>query len=309
MTDDVPLRSARVPLLPILTVNFIGTLGFSIVLPFLVFLVTRWGGNALVYGLLGATYSAFQLFGAPVLGRWSDTRGRRNVLLLSQIGTLLSWAIFLAAFFLPIAPLASIDSTALGSFTLTLPLLVLFLARALDGLTGGNISVANAYLADITTGRGPEPRTSGSMGVSVEPRVHSSGRPMAGPARGIRAPGARSVPVLGATGHLDRRARFSSRVSCPSPIRAPCAEDPEGAERAQACFGPDRTDCVELDPPELRLGVARGDPAPSRAWASCFCDSTSWSCWDSTSSTSRSRCTPSRRCGGPRSPSACTSPC
>jgi hypothetical protein len=43
-------------LLPLLLVNFIGTLGFSIVLPFLVFLVTRWGGNALVYGIVGATY-------------------------------------------------------------------------------------------------------------------------------------------------------------------------------------------------------------------------------------------------------------
>ena len=46
-----------IPLLPILTVNFIGTLGFSIVLPFLVFLVTKWGGNALIYGVMGATYS------------------------------------------------------------------------------------------------------------------------------------------------------------------------------------------------------------------------------------------------------------
>jgi hypothetical protein len=42
-------------LFPILIVNFIGTLGFSIVLPFLVFLVTKFGGNALVYGILGAT--------------------------------------------------------------------------------------------------------------------------------------------------------------------------------------------------------------------------------------------------------------
>ncbi|MCH8073671.1 MAG: hypothetical protein IIA09_17200 [Proteobacteria bacterium] len=56
--------------------NFVGTPGFSIVVPFLVFLVTKWGGNALVYGLMGATYSAFQLIGAPILGRWSDKYGR-----------------------------------------------------------------------------------------------------------------------------------------------------------------------------------------------------------------------------------------
>lgn len=140
----------RGPLLPLLTVNLVGAMGFSIVLPFLVFLVTRWGGNALVYGVMGATYSAFQLVGAPVLGRWSDRVGRRKILLLSQAGTFLSWGILLVALFLPVTALAAVESPVLGRFTLTLPLLVLFLARAADGLTGGNVSVANAYLADIS---------------------------------------------------------------------------------------------------------------------------------------------------------------
>ena len=138
-------------LLPILVINFIGTLGFSLVLPFLVFLVTDWGGNALVYGLTGATYSAFQLVGAPVLGRWSDRYGRRRILLLSQTGTLVSWLIFLGAFALPRTELLRVDSAVSGQFVLTLPLVVLIVARALDGLTGGNVSVANAYLADVTT--------------------------------------------------------------------------------------------------------------------------------------------------------------
>lgn len=137
-------------LLPILSVNFVGTLGFSIVVPFLVFLVTKWGGNAFIYGLMGATYSAFQLIGAPILGRWSDRYGRKKILLLSQFGTLISWLIFLTAFFLPVRALAEINSTTLGQFALTLPLIVMFVARAADGITGGNVSVANAYLADIT---------------------------------------------------------------------------------------------------------------------------------------------------------------
>ena len=140
-----------VSLFPILVINFIGTLGFSLVLPFLVFLVTDWGGNALVYGLTGATYSTFQLIGAPVLGRWSDRFGRRRVLLLSQTGTLVSWVIFLCAFALPRTELLRVDSEIAGQFVLTLPLLVLIGARALDGITGGNVSVANAYLADVTT--------------------------------------------------------------------------------------------------------------------------------------------------------------
>ncbi|MEX3007681.1 MFS transporter [Hoeflea sp. TYP-13] len=138
------------PLLPILSVNFVGTLGFSIVLPFMVFLVAKWGGNAIIFGALASTYSAFQLIGAPFLGRWSDRIGRRRVLLISQLGTLLSWVIFLAAFFLPADALFEVDSGILGQFTLTLPLVILFAARAADGLTGGNVSVANAYLADIT---------------------------------------------------------------------------------------------------------------------------------------------------------------
>jgi DHA1 family tetracycline resistance protein-like MFS transporter len=142
--------STRVPILPILTVNFVSTLGFSIVLPSLVFLVTRFGGNALVYGLMGATFSFFQLLGAPILGRWSDRFGRRRILLLSELGTLVSWAIFLAALTLPSLPLLSIDSRVLGAFTLTVPLVALFVARALDGLTGGDVSIANAYLADIS---------------------------------------------------------------------------------------------------------------------------------------------------------------
>jgi len=69
-------------LFPLLLVNFIGTLGFSIVLPFLVFLVKDFGGNAIVFGMLSATYPAFQLIGAPILGRWSDVYGRKRILLL-----------------------------------------------------------------------------------------------------------------------------------------------------------------------------------------------------------------------------------
>jgi hypothetical protein len=62
-------QTSTISLYPILAVNFVGTLGYSIILPFLVFLVTRLGGNALIYGLLSATYSTFQLIGAPILGK------------------------------------------------------------------------------------------------------------------------------------------------------------------------------------------------------------------------------------------------
>lgn len=144
---SVAAPSAAQPrIFPILLVNFIGTLGYSILLPFLVVLVAKFGGNELIYGILGATYSTFQFVGAPMLGRWSDRIGRRKVLLLSQGGTFLAWVLFLIALLLPIEEVASF-----GTVVVTLPLVVLFLARALDGITGGNVSVANAYLADIST--------------------------------------------------------------------------------------------------------------------------------------------------------------
>lgn len=101
---------------PLLLITFIGTLGYSIVLPFLVFLVIDLGGNAIVYGILSATYPAFQLIGAPILGGWSDIYGRKKILLLSQGGTLAGWMIFLIALFLPVNNLFRIDSTILGTF-------------------------------------------------------------------------------------------------------------------------------------------------------------------------------------------------
>ncbi|MGN6350922.1 MAG: MFS transporter [Candidatus Nitrosocosmicus sp.] len=140
----------QISLFPLLLSNFIGTISYSIVLPFLVFLVIGFGGNSLIYGIVSAIYPAFQLIGAPVLGRWSDIYGRKKILLLSNGGTLVGWIIFLSALFLPVWHVISINSSILGSFIITIPLMVLFAARALDGITGGNISVANAYLADVS---------------------------------------------------------------------------------------------------------------------------------------------------------------
>src|SRR5918996_606216 len=149
MMTKVP--NNKISLFPLLLINFTGTIGFSIVLPFLVFLVTDFGGNAILYGILAATYPAFQLIGAPILGRWSDTYGRKKILLLSHAGTLAGWIIFLVALFLPVNNLLNIDIMVIGTFAITLPLAVLFLARAIDGLTGGNVSVADAYVADISS--------------------------------------------------------------------------------------------------------------------------------------------------------------
>ncbi|RPJ29595.1 MAG: MFS transporter [Nitrosopumilales archaeon] len=144
-------KEKRTPIFPLLLVNFIGTLGFSIVLPFLVFLVMKFGGNAVVYSLLAATYPAFQLIGAPILGRWSDIYGRKKVLLLSNTGTAIGWILFLVALVVPFEETFSINLISFGTIVVVVPLLFIFFARAIDGITGGNISVANAYLSDISS--------------------------------------------------------------------------------------------------------------------------------------------------------------
>ena len=122
-------------LFPILLVNFVGTLGFSIVLPFLIFLVMQFGGDAVIYGLLAATYPAFQLIGAPLLGRWSDIYGRKKVLLLSTVGTSAGWVLFLFALFLPAERSFTIDLTFLG--TIVIHCFYYFLQERLTVLPAG----------------------------------------------------------------------------------------------------------------------------------------------------------------------------
>ncbi|HEU5121022.1 MAG TPA: MFS transporter [Candidatus Nitrosocosmicus sp.] len=154
-----------VSIFPLLLSNFIGTMSFSIVLPFLVFLVIDFGGNSLVYGILAAIYPAFQLIGAPILGKWSDKIGRKKILLISNGGTFIGWIIFLIALLVPIWNIYSVNSVIFGTFLITLPMIILFLARAVDGITGGNISVANAYLADVSTDKSTS-KNFGKMAIS-----------------------------------------------------------------------------------------------------------------------------------------------
>lgn len=234
-------RREGAALYPILAVNFVGTLGFSIVLPFLVFLVTRWGGNGFVYGVLGATYSAFQLVGAPFLGRWSDAWGRRKVLLLSQLGTLVSWAIFVVAFFVPVRPLLAVDSGVLGSFVLTVPLVVIFLARACDGITGGNVSVANAYLADIT-GEAHRAQNFGRMAVAAN-LGFILGPAMAGLLAGTRI--GELAPVLGALG-ISLVATLLIGFGLPDVIPCVLEADPERPS-VRTVMGQEPRHCFEIE--------------------------------------------------------------
>ncbi|WP_405206917.1 MFS transporter [Aquimarina sp. LLG6339-5] len=156
----------RKSIFPILLVNFIGILGYSIVIPILIFIVTDLGGNGFIYGILGAMYPFFQFIGAPILGKLSDRIGRKKVLVISQAGTFIAWLLFLIALILPKIPLWSSDSGFSGNYMMTLPLVLLFLARIFDGFTGGNVSVANAYLSDVSTDKDRD-KNFGMMGAST----------------------------------------------------------------------------------------------------------------------------------------------
>lgn len=127
--------------IPAYLLTFVNVLGFSLLMPILPFVVSSYGAPKWVFGLLITLYSAFQFIGAPLLGAMSDTKGRKPILLISQAGTLLSWIIFVIAILLPEYPV----------FGFALPLWVIALSRILDGITGGNTSVTNAYVSDLTT--------------------------------------------------------------------------------------------------------------------------------------------------------------
>jgi len=117
------------PLLAIFLIVVVDVLGLTIMLPLLPFYAEHFGASPAVVGLLVSTYALCQLVAGPVLGQISDRVGRKPVLTVSQIGT---FAGFLVLAWAP-------------------NLLVVFLARIVDGLTAGNLSIAQAYIADVTT--------------------------------------------------------------------------------------------------------------------------------------------------------------
>ena len=116
------------PLLIIFLTIFVNLVGFGIIIPLLPFYAETFGASPLVVGLLFAVFSLCQLAAAPALGELSDRWGRRPILIFSLAGTVVSFVMLALAH----------------------SLTMLFLARVVDGLSGGNISTARAYVADVT---------------------------------------------------------------------------------------------------------------------------------------------------------------
>jgi DHA1 family tetracycline resistance protein-like MFS transporter len=115
-------------LLPIFLVVAVDILGLTLVLPLLPFYAERFGATPQIVGLLVTTYALCQLVAGPFLGQLSDRYGRRRLLIVSQIGTLIGFII-------------------LGNAT---SLVLVFLSRFIDGITAGNLSLAQAYISDVT---------------------------------------------------------------------------------------------------------------------------------------------------------------
>jgi MFS family permease len=106
----------------------VDVLGFTIILPLLPFYSERLGASPTVVGELVSTYAIFQLIAGPILGQISDRLGRRPILLVSQAGTLAGFLLLAFA----------------------RHVWLLFVARAIDGATAGNLTIAQAYISDVT---------------------------------------------------------------------------------------------------------------------------------------------------------------
>lgn len=154
------------------SVIVVDLIGFGIVVPILPFWSERFGANGLILGLLVASHAAMQFLFSPGWGRLSDRIGRRPVMLITIAGTALS------LLFLGLA-----DSLA-----------QIFLARLLSGIFGSNISVATAYLTDVTD-ENDRTRWMGMIGASF-----AVGFTLGPPMGGLLARAGHGVPMLVAAG-------------------------------------------------------------------------------------------------------------
>lgn len=112
----------------VLITLFLDIMGSTLLMPIVPYIIREYNSDALTVGLLSALYAAAAFLAAPLLGKFSDRFGRRPVLLISVLGSAFGYFLF-----------------GIGG-----ALWVLFLSRLIDGFTGGNISTAMAYIADVT---------------------------------------------------------------------------------------------------------------------------------------------------------------
>jgi multidrug resistance protein len=118
------------PLALLVFIMVVNALSYATIIPLLYTYSARFGITPLGMSMLFTSYSLAQFLATPILGRLSDRFGRKPILTLCLIGTGLS----------------------LGMFAMAKTALMLFVARMIDGVTGGNISIAQAIISDTTSG-------------------------------------------------------------------------------------------------------------------------------------------------------------
>lgn len=134
-------------LFPILLIIFTNILGAGVIMPILpLYAEGQFGGTVLQVTLLATAFFGAQFVAAPALGRLSDRHGRRPVLILSQVGTVAAFMLFIFA-----GPIGGWLETLGLPLPVTGGMFMLYVARILDGITGGNITTAQAYVSDITS--------------------------------------------------------------------------------------------------------------------------------------------------------------
>lgn len=142
--SDVKNSGKKVsPLVPIFLIVFVDILGLTIILPLFPFYAEKFGATPAIVGSLVSVYAFCQFLAGPILGQLSDRHGRKPILLLSQLGTFIGFLV-----------LAFASS-----------LWMLFLGRIIDGITAGNITVAQAAISDVTPPK-DRVRAYGIIGVS-----------------------------------------------------------------------------------------------------------------------------------------------
>ena len=148
----------------------------------------QFGGSVQQITLLASAFFGAQFLAAPWLGRLSDRYGRRPILIFSQVGTILAFILFIFAGELG----QLIEGMGLG-LPISGGMFMLFVARTLDGITGGNITTAQAYISDIT------PEDKRAEGLGMLQAAFGAGF-IFGPAfGGILSNYGSSVPFIGAT--------------------------------------------------------------------------------------------------------------
>src|SRR5246127_518210 len=187
------------PLLPIFLIVLVDVMGLTIILPLLPFYAESFGATPTIVGLIISTYAFCQLIAGPPLGHLSDRVGRRPVLLVSQMGTFAGFLILAGA----------------------QALWMVFLARIIDGLTAGNLTVAQAYISDVTE---PENRAKsfGIIGIAFGLGF------LIGPAiSGYLAQFSNTYPILLAAG-LSFTSIMCTYFLLPSVVRHPDAQAEKG---------------------------------------------------------------------------------